>query len=65
MKELQRKEEIKEKKSKNVAEQLQVVSSDMISCINLINRGVFPNPSLSLQEVSCLFQCANHMSYIS
>jgi hypothetical protein len=63
-KELQRKEEIKEKKSKKVAEQLQVVSSDMLVRINRINGGVFPNPGLSLQEVSCLFQCAKHMSYI-
>jgi hypothetical protein len=58
-KELQRKEEIKEKKSKKVAERLQVVSSDMLRT-NRINRAAFPNPGLSLQiicldvEIICL-----------
>jgi hypothetical protein len=53
-KELLRKEELKDKKSKKVAERLQVVSSDMLRT-NRINGGAFPNPGLSLQEVSRLF----------
>jgi hypothetical protein len=61
--ELQRKEEIKEKKSKKVAERLQVDSSDMLRT-NRINGGAFPNPGLTLQEVSNLSRCRNNLSSI-
>jgi hypothetical protein len=50
-KNLQRKEVIKEKQSKQVAQRLQVVSSDMLRT-NHINRGAIPNPRLIFQEVS-------------
>jgi hypothetical protein len=62
-KELQRKEKIEEKKNKKVAERLQVISSDMLRT-NRISGGAFPNPGLSLQEVSHLSRCGNIMSYI-
>jgi hypothetical protein len=51
-KELQRKEDVKEKKARKVADRLQIVSSDMLRSTNRINGGTFPSPGLGLQEVS-------------
>ena len=51
-KELQRKEETKDKKAKKVADRLQIVSSDMLRT-NRLNGGTFPSPGLRLEQVSC------------
>jgi hypothetical protein len=50
-KDLQRKEEIKEKKTKKVADRLQIVSGEMLRT-NRLNGGAFPTPALRLEEVS-------------
>jgi hypothetical protein len=62
-KDLDRKEETKEKKTQKVAERLQVVSSDMLRT-NRINGGTFPNPGLSLQDVSIESKSAFFVLYL-
>jgi hypothetical protein len=52
-KDLQRKEEIKEKKTKKVADRLQIVLGEMLRT-NRLNGGALPTPGLRLEEVSII-----------
>jgi hypothetical protein len=59
---IKRKDAAKDKKTKQVADRLQVVSSDMLRTNQQkINGGAFPSPGTSLQEVSNFISASKRM----